>query len=220
MNKYYSICQRVESEFARNRERYGKRMRCGPGCSDCCHQLFQITEIEAAHVSEGVSELPRARRRKLEERARRYTRERRQLIAATGEPEAWGSLPPPGARLACPALEDGICAIYEHRPLICRRFGMPLFNPDKPGRLFACELNFRDGEAIDDPDLVQIQTAIHRDWKQLQADYNQSGGHRDPEPITVACAILISANEDPEHPDLPAKHSDFCKPRHARRSDS
>ena len=152
----------------------------------------------------------------LGDRARSYMDERRRLVASSGEPEAWGSLPPPGARLACPALDDGICTIYDCRPLICRRFGMPIYNPDRPGRVFACELNFEDGQAIDDPDLVQIQTAIHEDWKQLQADYNQSGGHRDAEPITVARAILAALNENPEHRDRPPKHSEFCKPRSAR----
>ena len=48
IDRYLKICTRVEREFARNRGLYGEQMRCGPGCSDCCHQLFQITEIEAA----------------------------------------------------------------------------------------------------------------------------------------------------------------------------
>ncbi len=165
-------------------------MRCGPGCSDCCHQLFQITEIEAAEVSAGVRKLPEAQRSELEDRSRDYLRQRQELVAANGEPEAWGSLPPPGARLACPALDDGVCSIYDHRPLICRRFGMPIYNPERPGRVYCCELNFDDGAEIDDAKLVQIQTGIHEAWKQVQVDYNRAGGPRDPNPITVARAVL------------------------------
>jgi hypothetical protein len=130
-------------------------------------------------------------REELRALARTYLEARKQLIGAAAEPEAWGSLPPLGTRLPCPALKDGICRIYEHRPLICRKFGIPLYNPDKPGRrVFACELNFRDGDEISDGQLVQIQTEIHERWKQVQADYNESGGYRDPQPITVARAIL------------------------------
>jgi Fe-S-cluster containining protein len=92
--------------------------------------------------------------------------------------------------LPCPALEDGVCTIYEQRPLICRKFGIPLYNPDKPGQVFACELNFKDGDEIADGQLVQIQTGIHQRWKALQADYNRAGAYRDPDPITVARAIL------------------------------
>ena len=190
IEKYLQVCRAIAAEFARNRALYGDRIQCRAGCSDCCHQLFEITEIEAQYIAEGLSRVEPAVRLELETRARPYMEARRGLLAAGGSTEAWGTLPPPGSRLACPALKDGVCQIYEHRPLICRRFGMPLYNPGKPGRVFACELNFRDGDEIADPALVQIQTAIHEDWKQVQADYNGSGGYRDAEPITVARAIL------------------------------
>jgi Fe-S-cluster containining protein len=153
-------------------------------------------------ISEGVRSLEAAARERLRQRARIYLEERRRLVAAQGEPEAWGNLPPPGSRLACPALEDGLCRIYEWRPLICRKFGMPLYYPDKPGRVFACELNFRNGEEIVDSQLVTIQTDIHGRWKELQTEYNLRGGYRDPRPITVARALLEDFSDllaDPPH---------------------
>lgn len=195
MGRYLEICSEVEREFLRARRLHGERIHCRRGCSDCCSQLFQITEIEAAFVSRGVRKLDLAVRERMTARALVYLEERRKLVADNGEPEAWGSLPAPGTRLACPALEDGVCGIYEHRPLICRKFGIPLYNPDKPGRVFACELNFRDGEAIEDGKLIQIQTGIHERWKQVQADYNAAGGRRDHEPISVARAIVEDFSE-------------------------
>jgi Fe-S-cluster containining protein len=190
IDRYQGTCTEVDEEFARNRRIHGARIQCRPGCSDCCHQLFQITEIEAAHVSAGVRNLPDLTRKHLIERAISYMEARQKLVAVRGEPEAWGSLPAAGSRLACPALQDGTCLIYKYRPLICRKFGIPLYNPEKPGRVFACELNFRDGEAIEDRQLVTIQTGIHDRWKQLQRDYNDAAGHRDSRPITVARAIV------------------------------
>ncbi|MBV6432165.1 MAG: hypothetical protein IANPNBLG_02301 [Bryobacteraceae bacterium] len=200
IGEYLTICRDFEHEFDRNRRLYGARIQCRRGCSDCCHQLFQITEIEAAWISHGIRLLAPELRARLTEKARTYIEDRRLLVSRGGEPEAWGSLPAPGARLACPALEDGACSIYEYRPLICRKFGIPLYNPDKPGRVFACELNFRNGDAIDDPHLVRIQSAIHGKWRQVQAGYNEAGGYRDPSPITVARAIL----EDFSHCAEPA----------------
>jgi len=41
-----------------------------------------------------------------------------------------------------------------------------------------------------DGELVQIQTGIHQEWKQLQSDYNDAGLTRDVEPLTVARALL------------------------------
>ncbi len=190
IDRYMEICRAVEEEFSRNRELHGARIRCAPGCTDCCGQLFQITEIEAAWISMGVAQMEEGERTALRERAAVYLEARRELVGRLGMQEAWGSLPAAGSRLACPALVGGVCTIYEHRPLICRKFGIPLYNPDKPGQVFACELNFRNGEPIDDGELVQIQSAIHWEWKQVQADYNDAGGYRDPEPITVARAIV------------------------------
>jgi Fe-S-cluster containining protein len=187
---YMEICRDWDEEFARNRALHGSRIQCRAGCSDCCSQLFQITEIEAARVSEAVNRMRDDERQRMRVKAEAYVSARAAMVGRTGLPEAWGSLPPPGARLACPALEDGECQIYEHRPLICRKFGIPLFNPDRPHRVYACELNFRDGEEIVDGSLIQIQTALHQKWKGAQAVYNEAGGYRDPEPITVARAIL------------------------------
>lgn len=187
---YHRAAAALADEFSRNRRLHGSRIQCRAGCSDCCSQLFQITEIEAAIVSEGVARLPEAARLRLQTRARHYVAERQRLFGSGGTPEAWGSLPKPGSRLPCPALDGGVCTLYDHRPLICRKYGIPLYHPDRPGRVAACELNFADGEAIEDGQLVQIQTAIHEDWKQVQADYNDAGGFRDDAPITVARAIV------------------------------
>jgi Fe-S-cluster containining protein len=189
IDSYMKICSAVEQEFSRNRTIYGRQIQCRAGCSDCCKQLFQITEIEAAWISYGVRMMDEEKQARLVNRAGPYLEERKRMVTAKGEPEAWGSLPPVGTRLACPALEDGVCQIYEFRPLICRKFGIPLYNPDKPGQVFACELNFRAGDAIEDNELVQIQTDIHDSWKQVQSSYNASGGYRDAKPITVARAI-------------------------------
>jgi Fe-S-cluster containining protein len=190
ISQFLEIAAEWESEFARNKKEYGERIHCRRGCTDCCSQMFQITEIEAAYISQGVKRLPPKEREKLRERAREYEAQRERILTTRNVPDAWGSLPPPGLRLACPALEDGACRIYEYRPLICRKYGIPLYNPRKPDQLFACELNFSPGEELEVTELVQIQTAIQERWGEVQAEYNKRGGRRDPEPITVARAIL------------------------------
>jgi Fe-S-cluster containining protein len=189
-SSYDALAEAWEAEFARNRQLHGDRIQCRTGCDACCSQLFQITEIEAAVVSEGVRALAPDVRARVQARAMAYLPERARLVAQHGMIEGWGSLPPEGTRLACPALESGACQIYTHRPLICRKFGVPLWNPDRPGRVHACELNFKAGEEIEDGKLIQIQTALHNNWKATQMAYNAAGGRRDPQPITVARAVL------------------------------
>jgi Fe-S-cluster containining protein len=190
ISQFLEIAAEWESEFARNKKEYGERIHCRRGCTDCCSQMFQITEIEAAYISQAMKRLPPNERENLRERARQYEAQRQRILTTRNVPDAWGSLPPPGLRLACPALEDGACRIYEYRPLICRKYGIPLYNSRKPKQLFACELNFSPGEELEVTELVQVQTGIQERWGEVQAEYNKRGGRRDPEPITVARAIL------------------------------
>lgn len=189
-DEYLVVAAEWEEEFQRNRARYGERIHCRKGCSECCSQMFLITEVEAAYISRAVKKFSAGRRAVLRRRAREYLARREEILAQRSVPDEWGALPPPGLRLPCPALENGACSIYEHRPLICRKYGIPLFNPKKPERIFACELNFAPGEEIDDPELVQIQTGLFRRSEELQAEYNRQGGRRDSKPLTVARAIL------------------------------
>ena len=191
ISRYAEVSEQVSAEFQRNINLHGERIHCCRGCSQCCHQLFQITEVEAAAISRAVKEMPPAEREDLRARARDYLPGRDEILRRHGMIEAWGHLPPEGTRLPCPALSpDSACRIYQHRPLICRKFGIPLYNPQKPGRVFACELNFAPGEEIEDPHLVKIQTGIYHAWKAVQDDYNAVGGRRDDFPVTVAHALL------------------------------
>ncbi len=195
IERYQQLCRRVAKEFRRSRRLHPGRIHCRKRCTGCCHHLFQISELEAARISKHVKTLPPLQRHRLLDKARAYRPARQAIMNEHGYIDARGSLPPPGTRLPCPALADGLCAIYEHRPLICRKFGMPLHHPDRPGRIFACELNFRAGELIEDTQLVTIQSAMHQSWVETQQDYNRAGGRRYPYPISVADALIEDFEE-------------------------
>lgn len=195
LDDYDKLAKGVDREFRRNKKLHGKRIQCRERCTDCCRHLFQITEIEAADISGAVKRLPADKRRELIERAKAYLPARKAIMQQHGYIEARGNLPKPETRLACPALVEGRCAIYEHRPVICRKYGMPLLHPDNPGRVFACELNFQPGEVISDARLVQIQTSIDNDWKTLQREFDKAGGRRAELPLTVADAIVRDCEE-------------------------
>lgn len=190
IERYRTLVEDVEREFRRNRRRHGKRIRCAAGCDECCSHIFSISEIEAGEVSRAVKGLPSEQRKLLEEKAAAYLPARDAVMKRSGYIQARGNLPTPETRLACPALMDGRCAIYEQRPLICRKYGMPLVHPEQPGRVFACELNFSPGESFEDPALVTIQTEMHHRWGELQRDHRAVRGAHEELPISVADAIL------------------------------
>ena len=83
--RYLDIVAAVDTEFARNRRLHGEKIHCRAGCADCCSQLFQITEIEAAYISQGMQTLEPQTREALRSRACEYTEARQKLVTEKGE---------------------------------------------------------------------------------------------------------------------------------------
>ncbi len=101
--------------------------------------------------------------------------------------------------LPCPALGlEGECTIYEARPIICRRFGMPIYDYKNPTKVHACDLNFKDGEEITDPLLIPNQTDIGKKWdevKDLSAEAFAQAEEFGQGATTIAEAIIKAGNE-------------------------
>ncbi|MGH9762186.1 MAG: YkgJ family cysteine cluster protein [Blastocatellia bacterium] len=190
--EYSAYAAEVDREFQRSYARYGSRMQCRRGCSMCCSQMFSISLIEAAYISKGVKRLPKSERDRLQTAARDYIARARRMTDSPSRDsdETEEALTPrPGLRLACPALAGDACSIYGLRPLICRKWGIPIFNPKKPMELQACELNFKPGEELDVEGVVEPQAALLENWVGLKERAKARLGFA-PGTATVAEAIL------------------------------
>jgi hypothetical protein len=140
----------IDSAVAPVVERYREHIECRAGCGDCCHQTFRVSEIEGELLREGLATLDASTRDDILARARGYT---------------------PDVREPCPVLSsEGACRMYEHRPRICRKYGIPLWQPDRPHEVATCPKNFRRTPDID-PDLIlEPQAEWARDWIRLRAE--------------------------------------------------
>jgi Fe-S-cluster containining protein len=186
----------VDAEFGRVSRRFAGRMHCGKGCSMCCSQMFSISLVEAAYISRAVRTMPEEQRRRLQSAARDYTVRAKEL-AGTGDGDSEDEeaiTPRPGLRLPCPALVGDACSIYNARPIICRKWGIPVFNPGKPSELQACELNFRPGEEIEIEGLLEPQVELLEQWVQLKGRAQKTFEHPKMT-ATVAEAILKDYEE-------------------------
>lgn len=106
LGEYEALAGKVDDFFNRVHDRYRADMRCGAGCSDCCGHHLTVSLVEAESIARTLAT------RDAGTRARLATR-------AAGLPEGEGP---------CPALEeDGRCAVYEGRPLVCRSHGAPMY---------------------------------------------------------------------------------------------
>jgi Fe-S-cluster containining protein len=131
-------------------ERWRAHIQCRPGCSDCCHQSFRVSDIEGELLREGLDMLGEDERADILARARDWR---------------------PDERMPCPVLSSaGECRLYEHRPRICRKYGIPLWHPDRPHEVRTCELNFRGVVDIDADAILEPQAEWARDWIRLHDD--------------------------------------------------
>jgi Fe-S-cluster containining protein len=179
----------VDGEFRRVYEKFADRMQCRRGCSMCCSQMFSISLIEAAYISRAVRGMPNEERERLRASAREYVARARELASDEDDECEEGITPKPGARLPCPALKGDACSIYSARPIICRKWGIPIFNPKKPLELQACELNFRPGEEIDMNGLIEPQVALLEGWVELKGRAGRKLNH--PRTTTTVAEALL-----------------------------
>ena len=197
-DRFEFIANLAEEEFDRNFNLYPGQMQCRKGCFLCCSQMFRITLIDAAIVSQAVKRLDSETRKKMQEKARQYIKRKEEMVlerAKDMNSEDDSEVSTIGLRLPCPALdENGACGIYESRPIVCRKFGMPIYDPKKPDELQTCELNFREAKEIDADQLIENQMKIYNYWMELKTEVNET---LNPEKraATVAEAILFDYEE-------------------------
>ncbi len=106
LDAYALIDASVEEAINRHKED-GKTVACKMGCSHCCSQIVPITPAEAMGIRLVVNELlPKAEREPLQ----------LQLKEHDGTIEYKEG--------QCPFLVDNYCAIYQFRPIACRRYAV------------------------------------------------------------------------------------------------
>jgi hypothetical protein len=117
------------------------------GCPDnCCDSYFlHYTYAEWAYLWEGLRTLDPALLALIIDRSRDYQAESRHLLTRGERPQ-----------LMCPLNEEGQCALYSHRLMICRLHGVPaaMTRPDGkslrfPG-CFRCQEQVRAKYEVED----------------------------------------------------------------------
>ena len=155
LSRYQELLCKVDDRAEEVRQAYREHIHCGKGCTDCCHQPFDISWLEGFYLWIGLNDLDADTRRRVRERAAAYL-EKAHFTPWGNQTVIEGSREDREARmqlritemnsthLACPLLEDGACLLYEYRPSVCRVAGYPLPDPVDDAALYACYKNFVD----------------------------------------------------------------------------
>ena len=149
------LVQIVDAALVSAAQRSGPHLVCRPGCTQCCHGVFPISQQDAARLREGLDALAQTDPQGAE-RIRTRTSESLARLAPLfpGDPttgildedyedatlfadESEDAL---GDNEPCPVLDPttGTCDLYAARPIVCRTFGPPMRTAE--GDLATCEL--------------------------------------------------------------------------------
>ncbi len=164
-----ALFAKIDAFFAAAHAREGEAITCRAGCADCCRRRFTVTGLEAEVIREGLEALPAARREELAHRAR------------AGDSEV------------CAALDaDGRCAIYAHRPVICRTHGLPIrFTTERSLPMVdACPKNFvgQDLSTVS-PASVMDQTTLSTILGALDTAHAAETGRPRGERVAIAALL-------------------------------
>lgn len=132
--EYERLRRECDALFQHIARQFPQCVTCKPGCSDCCHALFDLSLVEAMHINQVFNaKFPHGpRRSRLLEKAsamdRALTRTKRQMYRDQKNGEAPERIMAQASnlRMACPLLdEDNQCILYQDRPVTCRLYGVP-----------------------------------------------------------------------------------------------
>lgn len=114
---YSDLIKRL-SEIEKNLlKNYINDLQCKRGCAECC-ELLSVFSVEADFIQNALAKLPGATLEALKKKKK--VKE-------------------------CPLLLDGVCPIYDSRPVICKTHGYPLL---MDGRVTFCPKNFKKTRKI------------------------------------------------------------------------
>ncbi len=151
VNQYHQLLHRVDAWFDQCLVAAPQHIACTKGCSACCRGLFDITLLDAYLVQVGFQRLSPEQHSEAMERAHGRLSQLQLQWPDLQPPYILNALPhqqwlemPEDDLTPCPLLgPDGLCLIYDYRPLTCRLHGVP--HVDISGEIFCdsyCTLNF------------------------------------------------------------------------------
>ena len=148
------LVQIIDAVTAQSQAASGAWLACRPGCTQCCHGVFAISQLDALRLRRGLEDLAQAdpaRAAALLSRARdAVTRLSEDFpgdsttgILDESAPDFDDHFDTFANDEPCAALDPatGLCDLYAARPMTCRLFGLPI---PAEGGLAVCELCFVD----------------------------------------------------------------------------
>jgi Fe-S-cluster containining protein len=132
LENYRALLARVDELCGQTVSRFESHISCRPGCDACCRHL-SLFAVEAAALKAALELLPPQEAELIREK---------------------GLTAPPDR---CPLLHDGLCLLYQARPIICRTHGLPLLvSREGQSGVDFCPENFQGVETIPGSAIIHL----------------------------------------------------------------
>ncbi|TYT73846.1 YkgJ family cysteine cluster protein [Desulfobotulus mexicanus] len=166
---YRALVKRVDERLEEIRMQAGSHMVCSKGCDACCRHI-SVFAVEAFAMAKAMAALGEDEKASIRMRAEKA-----------------------GPEDPCPLLNDGLCGLYEARPIICRTHGYPLLiQEEEEAFLDCCPLNFSGGLEKALPMSIALEP-LNRMLVAVQGMFvKESGMEGVPERMTIAEVLLLS----------------------------
>jgi uncharacterized protein len=186
--EYRALVAKVEAFTDATSARRKDDMTCSAGCSSCCHAWLTVSSVEASELRAALRDLP------ADERARVRVRGLAELAR-----EAAAETPARCALLD----EQGRCAVYAARPLVCRTQGHALRYPEgliapaaiarkvANGDVTWCPLNYHARE----PNREDVLDAERVDQILALVAERHAVAHRLPRQQRLSLSVLASETD-------------------------
>ena len=191
IKKYAQFLEQTKTVYSEAASKHG--VGCRQGCHECCSVgFFDITLLDAVYLRSALKRVPAPVRERVLAKANEQLDILEKKKAFSRKDPLLKTLPAidsisrRSATMSCPALENGVCMIYDHRPHICRIFGPTIRGPRRAVQLEGCGHFKKDIPAADFPILNH-----YKEEKKLQkAMFTKAGRKRRREVDTIIPAAL------------------------------
>lgn len=216
--KYEAFVKQMDGVFENVREQYASCVRCGEGCADCCHALFDLSLVESMYLNhqffEKISEDDRPSiletANKTDRQLYQMKRKAFKAVASGEKSEEQVLLEMAVERVRCPLLNrDDKCDLYPQRPITCRLYGIPT---SIAGRGHTCGLSgFEEGQSYPTVNLDAVNQQLHRLSMELVSALESTHIKMGDVLMPLSMALLTVFDEEYLGVKKDAVDSDGCK---------
>ncbi|CCO25150.1 YkgJ family cysteine cluster protein [Maridesulfovibrio hydrothermalis] len=201
--KYEALVAEVDKAFDKIAEQTEDGIKCGKGCSDCCHALFDLTLVEALYLNRKFNEMYKGLGRSeimheadVADRLIHKVKRRAFKASQSGVPASEILKEVSLARVKCPLLlKDNLCAVYDFRPLTCRIYGVPM---NIGGKAHSCQKSgFAPGKSYPAINMDTLQSKLMELSEEMAASINSS--LKELPDVIVPVSMALVTDYTPEY---------------------